>query len=62
MASGSFVLMHTGLLNRGAPQLAITVVPDSGTGELLGLAGQLTINITGGEHTYDLDYTLPDAT
>jgi hypothetical protein len=56
---GSFVLQHHGLMNRGAPQLGISVVPDSGTGALAGLAGRMDIRIEGGKHFYDLDYTLP---
>jgi len=57
--SGSFVLQHHGLMNRGAPQLSIVVVPDSGTGELLGLAGTMGIRIAEGQHFYTFDYTLP---
>jgi len=57
--SGSFVLQHHGLMNRGAPQLSIIVVPDSGTGELLGLAGTMGIRIAEGKHFYTFDYTLP---
>ncbi len=56
---GTFVLQHTGIMNRGEPSLTITVVPDSGTGELTGLAGALAIIIADGEHTYDFNYTLP---
>jgi uncharacterized protein DUF3224 len=58
---GSFLLQHTGTMNRGVPQLSITVVPDSGTEELVGLAGKLTIKIEGGKHYYDFDYTLSKA-
>lgn len=57
--SGSFVLQHHGLMNRGAQQLGIVVVPDSGTGELQGLAGSMGIRIEGGRHFYSFDYTLP---
>ena len=57
--SGSFVLQHTGTMNRGAPQLSVTVVPDSGTGQLTGLAGTLAIIIKDGKHRYEFDYTLP---
>jgi hypothetical protein len=57
--SGSFVLQHSGLMNRGDKQLLITVVPDSGTGELAGLAGRLDIRITEGRHFYAFDYSLP---
>jgi hypothetical protein len=56
--SGSFVLHHTGIMSRGTPQLTITVVPDSGTGELEGLTGTMTITIADGKHTYDFDYML----
>ena len=58
--SGTFVLQHTGTMNRGAPQLTITVVPDSGTGQLVGLTGKMAITIAGGRHSYDFEYTLPD--
>jgi uncharacterized protein DUF3224 len=57
---GSFILQHTGLMNRGAPSLVITVVPDSGTDQLEGLKGTMTINIEAGKHSYQLDYTLAD--
>ena len=57
--SGSFVLQHTGTMDRGAPQLSVTVVPDSGTGQLTGLAGKLAIIIADGKHRYEFDYTLP---
>jgi hypothetical protein len=56
--SGTFALQHSGTMTRGALQLAITVVPDSGTGELVGLAGKMTINIVDGKHFYDFEYTL----
>ena len=56
---GSFVLQHTGTMNRAAQQLTITVVPDSGTEELAGLAGVMKIKIEGGKHFYEFDYTLP---
>ena len=56
---GSFVLLHRGVMNRGAQSLMITVVPDSGTDQLAGLAGTMGITITDGKHFYDFDYTLP---
>ena len=59
--SGTFVLQHSGTMTRGAPQLVITVVPDSGTGQLAGLSGTMTINIADGKHSYDFDYTLGEA-
>ncbi len=58
--SGSFILQHSATMTRGAPQLSITVVPDSGTGQLLGIAGKMSINIAaGGKHSYEFEYTLP---
>ncbi|GAC1473931.1 MAG: DUF3224 domain-containing protein [Isosphaeraceae bacterium] len=57
--NGTFVLQHSGTMTRGQLQLAITVVPDSGTGELVGLAGKLAIKVVGGKHSYDFEYTLP---
>ncbi len=56
---GSFVLQHTGTMNRGAPTLSVTVVPDSGTDELVGLAGEFKIINEGGKHSYEFHYTLP---
>jgi Protein of unknown function (DUF3224) len=56
--SGSCILQHSGIMDRGAPQLTIAVVPDSGTGELSGLAGKMTIEIADGKHSYDFEYTL----
>jgi hypothetical protein len=53
---GSFCLHHTGIMNRGAPSLTINVVPDSGTDELVGLAGSMAIIITDGKHSYEFDY------
>ena len=55
---GSFVLQHTGTMDRGVPQLAITVVPDSGTDELVGLSGSMQIQIEQGRHAYTFDYSL----
>ena len=54
------MLQHSGTMTRGAPQLTITVVPDSGTGELVGLAGTMAIEIAGGKHSYDFEYTLAE--
>lgn len=59
--TGSFALQHSGTMTRGAPHLLITVVPDSGTGELVGLSGQMRINIADGKHFYDFEYALADA-
>lgn len=56
--NGTFVLQHNGLMERGAQQLTITVVPDSGTGDLTGLAGTMSIDIVDGKHSYRFEYTL----
>jgi hypothetical protein len=58
--TGTFVLQHSAIMNRGVPQLSITVVPDSATGQLTGLAGKININIADGKHSYDFEYTLPE--
>jgi len=56
--SGTFVLQHSGTLTRGVPQLTVSVVPDSGTGELEGLTGRMQIIIEEGRHSYVFDYAL----
>lgn len=56
---GTFVLQHTGTMNRGVPSLVITVVPDSGTDALTGLTGTMDIQIEHGKHAYVFDYDLP---
>lgn len=58
--SGSFVLQHSGTMTRGVPQQSIIVVPDSGTGQLAGLAGKITINIIDRKHFYEFEYTLTE--
>ena len=56
--AGSFAFMHSATMNRGVPEQRITVVPDSGSGALAGLAGSMTMTITADGHFYDLAYTL----
>ena len=58
---GSFLLQHSGSMNRGVPTLSIMVVPDSGTDELAGSRGTLSINIIDGKHFYDFIYSIPRA-
>lgn len=58
---GTFILQHSGTMTRGAPELRVHVVPDSGTDELAGLVGTMTIDASGGRHAYTFDYTLPAA-
>ena len=59
--SGTFILQHSGTMTRGTPELLITVVPDSATGQLAGLAGKMKIIIENGKHSYEFEYTLPEA-
>lgn len=56
---GSFVLQHTGSMKRGSSSLSVMVVPDSGTEDLAGLTGTLSINIVDGKHFYDFLYSFP---
>jgi Protein of unknown function (DUF3224) len=57
--SGSFVLQHNGTMNRGKAELAVTVVPDSGAGELRGLSGKMKILIApDGAHSYEFDFKI----
>jgi hypothetical protein len=58
--AGSFILQHSGTMDRGAPSLSVRVVPDSGTGALRGLAGTMAIDIVDGKHLYRFDYTLAE--
>lgn len=60
--SGSFVLQHTGSMTGGNFHLNVTVVPDSGTGQLEGISGKMNIIISpGGKHSYEFEYSLPEA-
>jgi hypothetical protein len=54
--SGSFVLQHFGLMEAGEADLKVVIVPGSGTGELAGVSGTLTIDNEDGNHSYILDY------
>lgn len=59
---GSFYLQHSGTMTRGKPALTLTVIPDSGTGELAGLGGTMDIQIArDGSHSYTFTYSLPEA-
>jgi hypothetical protein len=57
---GSFYLQHSGTMTRGAGELAITVIPDTGTDQLVGLRGKLNIIIADGKHSYEFEYALGD--
>jgi hypothetical protein len=57
--SGSFALQHFGTMQSGGTQLKISVVPDSGTGDLAGIKGTMNIRIeAGGKHFYEFDYVV----
>ena len=57
--AGSFVLQHSATMNRGEPDTEITVVPDSGTGELRGLSGKMSITVLpDGAHNYEFDFKI----
>jgi hypothetical protein len=55
---GSFVLQHKGTMSKGVYNMNVTVVPDSGTDELAGISGAMTIIIEGRKHSYNFEYTL----
>lgn len=59
--SGSFALQHTGTMNRGEPTLTVSVVPDSGTAELAGVSGEMSIEIAEGKHSYTFTYRMDAA-
>jgi hypothetical protein len=56
--NGGFTLQHNATMTRGSPSLNIIVVPDSGTGELVGLTGTMHIIIDNGKHAYEFQYDL----
>ncbi len=56
---GTFVLQHSGTMTHGDSRMSVTVVPDSGTGELAGISGAMTIKIEEGKHFYNFEYQLP---
>jgi hypothetical protein len=55
---GGFILQHSGTMNKNSPRLSVTVVPDSGTGELEGITGSFSIEIVKGRHSYSFEYEL----
>ena len=58
--TGTFALQHSGTMNRGEPQLSVTVVPDSGTEQFAGISGKLNIIIAEGKHSYEFDYSIEE--
>jgi len=58
---GTFLLQHAATMTATMRDLSVTVVPDSGTGQLVGLSGKMMIHIVDGKHSYEFDYTLPES-
>lgn len=58
--TGSFVLQHSGTMTRAVPQMTVSVVPDSGTDQLVGLTGVMTIKIADGKHSYEFEYAIAE--
>ena len=57
---GKFHFQHSCTMNRGQQEQSIKVVPDSGTGDLVGITGEMKIEIKeGGSHFYTFEYSLP---
>ena len=56
---GTFALQHFATIDRNGPKMSVQIVPGSGTGELKGISGTFDIQIANGQHSYTLDYTLP---
>ena len=56
---GGFVFQHAGTMQGAAQQMTITVVPDSGVGDLAGITGTFVITIAEGKHSYVFDYAMP---
>ena len=57
--TGTFLLQHSGIMDRNKPSLTVVIIPDSGTEELAGISGSMKIIIDGGRHSYVLEYELP---
>jgi uncharacterized protein DUF3224 len=58
---GTFLLQHAATMSGTMRDLSVTVVPDSGTGELVGISGKMMIHIIDGKHSYEFDYAFPDS-
>lgn len=53
---GTFCVLHIGVMDRGARGLTVRIVPDSGTGELRGIRGEMTLRIEDNKHHYRIEY------
>lgn len=60
--TGAFSLQHSGTMDRGTQALTVQVVPGSGSGELVGMSGRMTIEVGGGRHAFVFEYRLDDVT
>ena len=56
--SGSFVLQHSGVMDKGDARLTVAIVPDSGSGALAGISGTMTLDNDEGRHSYVLEYEI----
>lgn len=56
--SGTFMLQHHGIMDRSSPELRVVMIPDSGTQELAGIEGEMSIDAAD-NHAYVLRYKLP---
>lgn len=56
---GSFFMQHSSIMNKGVPTQTILVIPDTGTGQLVGITGSMIIEIIDKQHYYKFDYSLP---
>ena len=59
--TGTFVLQHSSQMTGNVPTQSITVVPDSGTGELTGLSGSMIVDIVDKKHFYEFTYEIANA-
>ena len=57
---GTFTLQHNATMTRGVGALNIVIVPDSGTGDLTGITGTMSIEIAGGKHSYVFEYSIAE--
>ncbi len=57
---GTFALQHSATMDQSGRKMTVAVVPGSGTGELKGISGSFDIQLANGQHSYDLEYKLPE--
>ncbi len=54
--TGSFLLAHRGTMSKTGQALSVVIVSDSGTGQLAGISGEMTIEMVEQQHRYSLSY------